>query len=98
MTLRERLRAEAIATPDTLTRGADLPQLWRSRELLFGQTCGYPYWTGLRDTVEILATPLYAFPGCDGSEHCSFLVVRADDHRETLAAFRNARAAVNSPR
>jgi len=94
--MRDRLRAAGIAAPNTLTRGVALPEVWRSRELLFGQTCGYPYWTGLRDTVEILAAPIYNFPGCEGPTHCSFLVVRADDPRETLAAFRNARAAANS--
>ena len=94
--LRDRLRADGVAAPDALTRGADLHETWRSPELLFGQTCGYPYWTSLRDQVEILAAPIYAFPGCDGPTHCSFLVVRDDDSRDALAAFRGARAAVNA--
>jgi ABC-type phosphate/phosphonate transport system substrate-binding protein len=94
--IRERLRAEGIAAPDALARGVELSEIWRSHELLFGQTCGYPFWTGLRDTVEIVAAPIYDFPGCDGPAHCSFLIARVDDPRGTLAAFRGARAAVNS--
>ena len=94
--IRGQLRAEGVAAPEALTRGVDPAANWRSPELLFGQTCGYPYWMGLRDTVEILATPVYAFEGCEGPMHCSFLVVRGDDPRETLAAFRGARAGVNA--
>jgi ABC-type phosphate/phosphonate transport system substrate-binding protein len=94
--IRERLLDDGIAAPVALTRGVEPAEIWRSPELLFGQTCGYPYWTSLRDTVEILAAPVYAFPGCDGPAHCSFLVARADDSRDTLAAFRGARAGVNS--
>jgi ABC-type phosphate/phosphonate transport system substrate-binding protein len=94
--IRERLRSQGIEAPDALVRGVEPAETWRSPELLFGQTCGYPYWTSLRDMVLIVAAPVYAFPGCEGPAHCSFLVVRADDRRETLAEFRGARAAVNS--
>jgi ABC-type phosphate/phosphonate transport system substrate-binding protein len=94
--MRDRLRADGIAAPQGLTRGADLAEIWRSPELLFGQTCGYPYWRELRDFVEILATPRYAFAGCEGADHCSFIVVRRDDPRAALAEFRGARAAVNA--
>ena len=93
--IRDALRARGIEAPEGLTRGGDLGEQWRSPALLFGQTCGYPYWNGLRDHLEILAAPLYASDGCEGPTHCSFLVARANDSRTTLAAFRGARAAIN---
>ena len=93
--LRDRLRARGISAPEGLTRGGDLGEQWRDPALLLGQTCGYPYWTGLRDRLDVLATPIYDFEGCEGPTHCSFIVARADDPRATLAQFRGARAAVN---
>ena len=92
----ERLVAAGIDAPASLTRGRELQNLWRDPGLLFGQTCGYPYRHGLEPFVEILATPVFAFEGCEGATHCSFLVARRDDARRDLAAFRGARAAINA--
>jgi ABC-type phosphate/phosphonate transport system substrate-binding protein len=94
--IRASLRAVGIAAPEALARGGDLHAVWRDPALLLGQTCGYPYWTTLRGDVEILATPIYGFEGCDGPAHCSFLIARRDDARGALADFRGARAAVNA--
>ncbi len=92
----ERLVAAGIDAPASLTRGRELQNLWRDPGLLFGQTCGYPYRHGLEPFVEILATPVFAFEGCEGATHCSFLVARRDDARRDLAGFRGARAAINA--
>jgi ABC-type phosphate/phosphonate transport system substrate-binding protein len=43
-----------------------------------------------------LATPTYGFEGCDGSNHCSFVVTHARSARRSLAGFEGARAAVNA--
>jgi len=91
----ERLRAAGVDAPATLTRGVDLPTVWRAPDLLLGQTCGYPYRHGLQDLVEIVATPAFGFEGCEGATHVSFLVVRRDDPRAELTEFRGARAAIN---
>ena len=93
----ERLRTVGVDAPLTLSRGGDFEAQWRDPGLLFGQTCGYPYVTELRDKVALIATPDYAFPGCEGATHCSFLIRRKDDPRYELAAFRGAVAAMNSP-
>jgi ABC-type phosphate/phosphonate transport system substrate-binding protein len=90
------LRDRGADAPATLTRGGDLAALWRSPRLVFGQTCGYPYVTALRDAVVLIATPEYAFPGCEGAAHRSFVVSRASDRRCALEAFRGSRAAVNA--
>ena len=53
--IRDGLRAEGMAAPDALTRGAaDLWPQWTSPDLVFSQTCGFPYrvaaaWKGHAD-------------------------------------------------
>ena len=90
------LRERGVDAPARLTRGGDLAALWRNPRLVFGQTCGYPFVTALSDAAVLIATPEYAFPGCDGTAHRSFLIRRASDPRRDLAAFRGSRAAVNA--
>ena len=92
---RLRSRAQGIEAPEQLARDVDLPALWRSPNLLFAQTCGYPYVKDLRDSVALIATPEYAFAGCEGAQHRSFVVCRAADARRSLESFRGAVAAVN---
>jgi ABC-type phosphate/phosphonate transport system substrate-binding protein len=90
------LRERGVAAPERLTRGGDLGSLWRSPNLVFGQTCGYPYVKDLRIAVALIATPEYDFPGCEGVAHRSFLVRRAGDPRRGLEAFRGGVAALNA--
>ena len=91
-----RLRERGVAAPERLTRGGDLASLWRSPNLVFGQTCGYPYVKDLRDSIALIATPEYDFSGCDGVAHRSFLVRRAGDPRRSLEAFRGGVAGLNA--
>jgi ABC-type phosphate/phosphonate transport system substrate-binding protein len=93
--VRDRLRGAGVDAPDTLDRG-DPGEAFRDPALIFGQTCGYPYMTRLRGAVTLVATPIYDLPGCEGPAHCSFIIVREDDSRDGLAAFRGARAAINA--
>ncbi|MGU8079289.1 phosphate/phosphite/phosphonate ABC transporter substrate-binding protein [Burkholderia pyrrocinia] len=77
----------------------DLHALWRRDDLLLSQTCGYPYrMLGLRDTVRLIATPVFDADGCQGARYRSVLVVSARVHAggaTTLAACRGLRAAFN---
>jgi ABC-type phosphate/phosphonate transport system substrate-binding protein len=91
-----RLAEAGVQAPSKLTRGGDLAGLWRDPALVFGQTCGYPYVTGLKDTVTLLAAPEYSFPGCEGASHRSFIIRRASDSRNSLSEFRGAVAALNA--
>jgi ABC-type phosphate/phosphonate transport system substrate-binding protein len=93
--VRDSLRAQGIAAPESLIRDGKLPDIWANHGLLLGQTCGYPYWTNLRRKAEILAAPIYGLAGCQGPSHCSFLIARRDDPRSRLEEFRGDRAAVN---
>jgi ABC-type phosphate/phosphonate transport system substrate-binding protein len=91
-----RLAKAGVPAPPTLTRDDDLAALWRHPGLVFGQTCGYPYVTGLKDTVTLIAAPEYSFPGCEGASHRSFLIRRATDLRRGRSEFRGAIAALNA--
>jgi ABC-type phosphate/phosphonate transport system substrate-binding protein len=75
--------------------GDDLHALWRRPDLLISQTCGYPLMTALHQQVQLVATPHFDAPGCDGAHYSSALVTRADAPFDTLAACRGARAAYN---
>ncbi|MYM24289.1 PhnD/SsuA/transferrin family substrate-binding protein [Duganella sp. FT135W] len=74
----------------------ELPALWHRADLLLGQTCGYPYVTSLRGVASLLATPVFDFPGCDGSNYSSVIVTRAVDGVGSLAEARGLTAAANS--
>jgi ABC-type phosphate/phosphonate transport system substrate-binding protein len=80
--------AELLVAPE-------LNGFWRSPEMLVGQTCGYPYMTALRGVVTLLATPCFDFPGCDGSNYASAIIVRADADIRVLADARGLTAAAN---
>jgi ABC-type phosphate/phosphonate transport system substrate-binding protein len=82
--------------PATLYRSKQpLLNLWQSSELLFGQTCGYPLLTLLRDRVQLIATPKYSAEGCQGAYHRSAIVVRRTDDASELKDLRGRRCAVN---
>jgi ABC-type phosphate/phosphonate transport system substrate-binding protein len=91
-----RLTEAGVRSPARLTRGGDLAVLWRHRSLIFGQTCGYPYVTGLKEAVAPIAAPEYAFPGCEGASHRSFLIRRVNDSRGGMSEFRGATAALSA--
>jgi len=75
-----------------------LDALWRRDDLLLSQACGYPLTHELRDIVQLVATPCFDAPGCDGARYSSVLVASARVHAggvTTLAACRGLRAAFN---
>lgn len=93
-----RLAAAGIRrVPEHLSRGDDLDALWTDRNLLLGQTCGYPLTTRLGGRVRVVATPIHDAPGCDGPTHCSRITVRADSRFAALADLRGTVCAINEP-
>jgi len=94
--LRDALRARGIDAPDALERDRPRADQWRDPDLLFSQTCGYPYATALRGTVRLVATPAYVAEGCVGPDYCSVIVVRAGDPARGLSGLRGRRAAFNA--
>jgi ABC-type phosphate/phosphonate transport system substrate-binding protein len=65
-------------------------------EIFFTQICGYPLFKHYRDQAVLLATPHYAMPGCVGSTHRAFFMVRAGDPAERLEDLRGGIFGCNS--
>jgi ABC-type phosphate/phosphonate transport system substrate-binding protein len=82
------LRREGIDdAPRRLDRG--------ERDLIFSQVCGYPLQTILRGRFAIVGTPVYDVPGCSGTMHRAFIVVRDDAPIQGLNDLRGRTFAVN---
>jgi len=81
--------------PADLTEPAELEAHWLAPDLLFTQTCGYPLTHVLAGKVQLLATPCYSAPGCDGATYRSYVVVREDSGIETPEDLRGKRVAYN---
>ncbi|MEJ8572507.1 phosphate/phosphite/phosphonate ABC transporter substrate-binding protein [Microbaculum marinum] len=94
--LRDALRDRGLDAPDGLERHRDRDEQWRDPELLLSQTCGFPFATALKESVRLVAAPLYVAEGCAGPAYCSVIVVRADDSARTLHDLRGRRAAFNA--
>ena len=92
-----RLRSYGLDAPEALDQEIGYAQAWTQPGLLLGQTCGYPYIKHLRGKVQLVATPVYGLPGCDGPLKCSFIIVNANSPVETIDQLRGARAAINEP-
>ena len=71
----------------------DLHAFWRRDDLALSQTCGYPLMFGLREHVQLIATPHFDAPGCDGPNYSSVLVAGRHVGAQELAACRGLRAA-----
>lgn len=96
--IRDGLRARGIAAPEALTRGKDgYWTAWRSPDLVFSQTCGFPFRSRLYGQVTLVGTPDYGVEGCAPGYYSSVFVARADDPRAALADFDGAILAYNDP-
>jgi ABC-type phosphate/phosphonate transport system substrate-binding protein len=93
--MRDALRAEGIAAPESLDRGRDLKAIWTDPDLVLAQCCGLPFVRMLSERVELIGAPDYGLDGCPPGFYRSAIVVRGDDSRETLDGFRGARIAFN---
>lgn len=94
--IRDGLRARGVAAPAALTRGEHAYwDAWQSPDLVFSQTCGFPYRAKLHDHVTLIGTPDYGLPGCPAGYYTSVYVARSTDPRHELAAFSGAAFAYN---
>ena len=77
-----------------LTNPDDYVSAWSNPDLLFSQTCGYPFTHALKDKLTLVSTPHYAVDGCAGPHYQSMVFARK---AAPLESFRNTIAAVNAP-
>jgi ABC-type phosphate/phosphonate transport system substrate-binding protein len=95
--LERRLRAKGIDTADVgFDDGRRPVPDGIEPGIFFTQICGYPLFKHYRDQGVMLATPQYAVPGCVGSTHRAFFMVRADDPAERLDDLRGRTFGCNS--
>ncbi|WIY25373.1 phosphate/phosphite/phosphonate ABC transporter substrate-binding protein [Parasedimentitalea psychrophila] len=89
------IQAQLGCGPETLTRGADFWQVWRSPDLLLSQTCGMPYRSRLYSEVQLVGSPDYGLPDCPPGHYNSIIVARKSQQGAALAAFDGQRFAYN---
>jgi ABC-type phosphate/phosphonate transport system substrate-binding protein len=82
--------------PAAITEPRDLYEHWLKPDLLFTQTCGYPLAHDLAGRVQLVTTPCYSAPGCDGSNYRSMVVVRDGAGYTGLEELRGKKVAFNS--
>ena len=95
--LQQRLRAKGVDTGDIRfdSGGRSVPD-GIGPAIFFTQMCGYPLFKHYRDQGIMLATPRYALPGCAGSTHRAFIMVRVDDPATCLEDLRGRIFGCNS--
>lgn len=91
------IRAALGHGPENLTMSTDYWAIWTAPDLLFAQTCGYPYRARLHPHAALIGTPDYGLPGCPPGFYRSLFVKRAADPRADLPAMAGARFAYNEP-
>lgn len=92
----EAIAKHGIDSPKNLDPNGVGYAYWESPDLLFSQTCGYPYRTRLRDKVTLLGTPDYGLDGCPPGHYYSvFVTHRASTHQD-LSNLQGATFAINS--
>lgn len=82
--MRDRLRLE------------QLQDHWSHPEMALSQTCGYPFVNGLSDTWQLLVTPCYDTPWCEGPRYRNLVLTSADSRFDSLESLRGSRVAFNS--
>ncbi len=78
----ENLKTKGIDEPQKLSRAVKEDSYWLSPDLLFGQTCGYPFSTLLKGKARYLATPVYGVAGCARGYYSSAIIAHKDSNIE----------------
>lgn len=86
--------ADCLGVGSRLSRPHEFTTPWFQNDLLFAQTCGYPFTHALKGKVAYVGTPHYAAEACEAADYCSILFAR---EARSLDAFRGGVAAVNTP-
>jgi ABC-type phosphate/phosphonate transport system substrate-binding protein len=90
------LRLQGLSdVPEKLTRER-AERLWRHPDLLFGQVCGFPLIRSYGVKPQLIATPCYDVPGCEGPEYSSVIVVHAESRANSMEDLRGRVAAISA--
>lgn len=89
------LRLQGIPdVPKSLTRER-AERAWRHPELMFSQVCGYPLIRSHGTKPQLIATPCYEVPGCEGPDYSSVIVLHADSRANEMEDLRGKIAAIS---
>ena len=89
------LRLQGIAdVPEKLTRER-AERSWRHPDLIFGQVCGYPLIRSPGTKPQLIATPCYDVPGCEGPDYSSVIVIHAENQASEMEDLRGKIAAIS---
>lgn len=92
---RDALRDYGCVAPDALDHTTPHHATWTRPDLLLGQICNLPYRAHVHAQTHRIGTCDYGLPDTPAGHYFSHFVVRADDPRDTPAAFAHARLAIN---
>jgi ABC-type phosphate/phosphonate transport system substrate-binding protein len=91
------LRAAGIAdVPQRLDQNRPAREIWADPALLFAQGCGWPLVTEFAGRLRVIATPVYAAPGCEGPMHRAYFIVAREAPFRTIEDLRGTRFAINT--
>ncbi|QXT39203.1 phosphate/phosphite/phosphonate ABC transporter substrate-binding protein [Gymnodinialimonas ceratoperidinii] len=93
--IRDVLRDTGQPAPDRLDHVTPHTATWTRADLLLGQICNLPYRAHVHRHTHRVGTCDYALPDTPPGHYFSYFVTRADDPRDTPAAFAHGRLAVN---
>jgi ABC-type phosphate/phosphonate transport system substrate-binding protein len=85
--------ARHLGVSGELDRNADYFAPWRRGDLLFSQTCGYPFTHEFKGLLNYISTPHYKVDGCEGPYYSSIVFAREHLAPESL---KGAKAAFNN--
>jgi ABC-type phosphate/phosphonate transport system substrate-binding protein len=89
--------AGLTSVPKQLNRDMAYESQWTSSAFLFGQACGYDVRLAYAGYLQVVATPCYDAPGCEGSNYSSLVVVRQDSPFDSVEDLRGTRCVINTP-
>lgn len=95
--IRHELGKRNVSSPESLSQTAEEFSVWLSPDLVLSQTCGMPYRLWLHNKVKLIGTPDYGLSDCEPGYYRSAIVVRQDDPRQALSAFKDSTFAFNQP-
>jgi ABC-type phosphate/phosphonate transport system substrate-binding protein len=76
-----------------LQRDGSYADVWKQPNLIFSQTCGYPFTHKFKGLLRYVATPHYAAEGCSGPLYSSSIFAR---EKGPLLEFNKSTAAINA--
>lgn len=93
--IRKYLGEAGIDSPEKLSQDAGELKVWTRPDLVFSQTCSYPYRKLIHKQVTLIGTPDFGVEGCPPGYYRSAFIVRKSDSRENLAEHQNSLFAFN---